>query len=149
MATRLPELQDVPQSSSGVADALRSLRRSGVELLPGALMLLAFQLFAARSGALNRLQPPEQAVFAVSLVSIAVSIVVLAVVAARRGIADNARDHQRQTELATALLLTGVGALGGALAGDYFVAATTLTGSPGFGGMLGATILLLICVPWL
>lgn len=110
-------------------------------------MLFAFQLFVAQSGALSHLQPNEQAAFAVSLGSSALSIALLTIVILSRDLADDTHEGTQQAELTATVLLSSVGMLAGALAGDYFVVGSRLTGSAGIGGLAGATVLLLICVP--
>ena len=135
------------QAPGSAADVLRLLRRRGVQLLPGAVTLFGFQLFVDRSGALPHLQPNEQAVLAISLVSIVVSVALLAIVVFGRDVAEDDQRGMRKAELTTALLLAGIGALAGTLAGDYFVIGTQLTGLPGVGGLAGAAVLLLVCVP--
>lgn len=130
-------------------EAVRSRTRDAARMLPGALLLLAFQLFAAYSGAINRLQPPEQAAFALSLLSVALSIATLGILVRRRATPVDAKEVEARLETASALMLAGMGALGGGLASDFFVIATRLTGSPGEGGLVGALILALVYLPWL
>ena len=135
------------QSPGSTADVVRLLKRRGLQLLPGAVVLFAFQMFVARTGALRHVQPNEQAVLAVSLVSVILSIALLAIVVFGRDVAEDDQSGMRRAELTTALLLAGIGALAGSLAGDYFVIGSRLTGSNGVGGVAGAMVLLLICVP--
>lgn len=125
-----------------------SRTREVVLVLPGALLFFAFQLFVVQSGAINRLQPPEQAAFAVSLVSVLLGIVVLVTLVRRRRLPSDVKEMDLYAYKTTWLLLTGVGALAGGLASDLFVVGTRVTGSPGEAGLMVALVLALVCVPW-
>jgi hypothetical protein len=148
MAARSPIHHETQPASDRVA-AVLSRTREVVAVLPGALLLLAFQLFTAQSGAISRLQPPEQAAFAVSLVSVGLGIVMLVLLIRRRALPRNVKDVDAYVELTSLLVLAGMGALAGGLGSDFFVVGTRLTGSPGEGGLVGTLALALVCVPWL
>jgi hypothetical protein len=64
-----------------------------------------------------------------------------------RDVAEASQGVGRQIELTSCLLLTAEGALACALAGDFFVAGSRLSGSAGVGAALGALMLLLIYMP--
>ena len=125
------------------------LRGQAGNLVPGAVLLLAFQIVALEAGALDRLLAPERVAFIVSGLSVALSILLLLVVIRRRALSAAVDQQARGVDQARAVFLAGVGALAGALGADVFVATTRLTGSSGLGGLLGAAVLLAVSVPWL
>src|ERR1051325_4940507 len=122
--------------------------RAGRWLLPGACLLLAFQLFVAYSGDVTRLQQPEQDAFAISLLNLLLSVLLLTAVSDRREARAQVKYAHPHVELTLLLLLAGVAALAGALASDFFVITTRITGSPGEGGLVGVLVLVLVCLPW-
>jgi hypothetical protein len=125
------------------------LRGQAADLAPGAVLLLAFQIVALETGALDRLLAPERVAFVASGLSVALSILLLLVVIRRRALPAAVDQQGRRVDQARAMFLAGVGALAGALGADVFVATTRLTGSSGLGGLLGAAVLLAVSVPWL
>jgi hypothetical protein len=130
------------------ADGIRHRARDAAHLLPGALVLLASQVFGVWAGGLKRLLPPEQVALVASGVSAALSIVLLALVVRRRAPPARLDEQERRVETASVMFLAGVGALAGGLAADFFVVTTKVTSSPSIGGLVGACVLVVVCVPW-
>jgi hypothetical protein len=112
-------------------------------------VLFAFELFLLQSGSLKHLLPGEQAVFAVTLASNAVSMAALTIVLLSRELGEASQDRKHQMDASELLLVAGNGALACALAGDFFVAAARASGSDGVGVAIGALILLLVYMPLL
>jgi hypothetical protein len=125
-----------------------SRARDVVGVLPGAFVLLVFQLCVAGSGAVTRLQTPEQVAFGISLVSVGLGIVMLMILRGRRALPGDVKNVEAYVDLTSLLVLAGIGALAGGLGSDFFVIGTRLTGSPGEGGLIGAAALALVCTPW-
>jgi hypothetical protein len=132
------------------AEAVQARVRDAAHLLPGAFLLLGFQVCAVGAGALNHLATlGEQVAFGTSVVSVGLSIVLLSVLIRRRTSLERVGDDERALRQASALFILGMAALAGGLAGDFFVITAQLSGSPGIGGLVGTAILLAVYVPWL
>jgi hypothetical protein len=116
-------------------------------LLPGALMLLAFHVLVIGSGAIGRVQPIGQLVFALSVASVTLSSVLL--MALTGGIHLPERAREIGLLAAVPLFATGMGALTLGLAGDFFVVATQLSRSTISSDFLAGVVLLLVYAPWL
>jgi hypothetical protein len=143
-----PSLNEEPDRlDATLAAVVNGRTKDALYLLPGALILLAFHILVIWSGAIGRVQPTSQPVFALSLASVALSSLLFAVLA--RG--TPLRTHRLDSGLRAAVLLftTGMGAMALGLAGDFFVLGTQLSRSPTAGELLAGLVLLLLYAPWL
>jgi hypothetical protein len=150
MASQHPAAGDREEEELDAAliERVRSRTREGAELLPGALVLLGYHLLVLRAGGLSRLLPLAQLVFGASLVTITLSVLLLALSLGVRSSLPPETRRSRRLLQARALATAGPAALSAALAGDFFVVAARLTGSPDAGAVAGAVVLVLIYVPW-
>jgi hypothetical protein len=150
MASRHPALRthEEHQPDAALSEAIRSRARGATELLPGAVVLLGYHVLTVRSGGPGHLQALQQVIFGVSLASVIISVVLLALLAGVRASLSRETRRERQLLQANVLATAGLGTLSAGLAGDLFVAAATLTGSPDVGALAGAVLLVLIYVPW-
>lgn len=148
MAASEPNLdKESDPLDAALAGIVKSRRTDGAWLLPGALILLGFHILVIQSGALGRVQPIGQLVFALSLASVALSSILFAVLVRRT----HARASRIQSGVRAAVLLfsTGMGALALGLGGDFFVLGTQLSRSLTTGELLAGLVLLLLYTPWL
>jgi hypothetical protein len=150
VASRHPAVHDREEDARDVdlTQRIRSRTREGTDLLPGALVLLGYHVLAVRSGGPSHLLPLVQIVFVASLLSVTVSVLLLALLGVRASLAHQGQ-RARQLLQASVLAAAGRGALSAALAGDLFVVAARLTGSVDVGALAGAVLLVLIYMPWL